>query len=79
MFKELCPMSLWMCDEADNYCKGSSTSHRPEQNCCGPRGEHCCIDCFYCLSPIAFVFDIICIPFTVYYNCSVKENEAAAI
>ena len=78
MCKELCPRSFWMCDEADTYCMSSSPPYRQEQNCCGPRGEYCCIECFYCLSPIALVFDILCVPLTL-YNCNLAKTEASAI
>lgn len=79
MFKELCPRSYWMCGEADRYCSATPPSYRQEQNCCGPRGDHCCIDCFYCLSPIAFLFDIVCFPKTIYYKKTNNESESYAI
>ena len=64
-----CPITFWMCEEADRYCLAEPGGQRVEGECCGQRGEPCCIDCFYCLSPLAMVLDVILSPCTMYDLC----------
>jgi hypothetical protein len=80
------PITYWMCEEADIYCSSSPGGQRPEADCCGPRGEHCCIDCFYCISPLAMVADVLCFSCNMYdryLECQEtreeQERRAAAI
>lgn len=69
------PITNNTCDVADDYCSGSPNSGaRQEGACCGPRGEPCCIDCYYCLTPCTLVLDIVCFPCNMYYNLC-KKNE----
>jgi len=71
----LFPMTCWMCDEADDYCISYTTPRYTSGTCCGPRDRPCCIDCYYCLSPIVCVLDILCFPRNLYYKC-IFNNEA---
>jgi len=67
-----------MCEEADIYCRAPPSGQRAEAVCCGPRGEHCCIECFYCLSPLAMVADVLCFPCNMYVRfleCQEKKQE----
>ena len=74
------PITNNTCNEADEYCSRSPTNgYRQETNCCGPRGEPCCIDCYYCLTPCTLVLDILCFPCNMYYNLYKKDNVAMAI
>ena len=80
--ENFCPISLWMCDEADKYCMGSpNNGSRVEGGCCGPRNEICCIDCFYCLTPLGFILDIITFSCNLYFFVKPQalEVEVAAI
>lgn len=55
------PITCSLCDEADRYCS-SPPSHHTTSTCCGTSGEPCCIDCYYCISPITLVLDVLCFP-----------------
>jgi hypothetical protein len=63
------PITNNICNIADDNCSFSPNSgSRQEMECCGPRGEPCCIDCYYCLTPFTLVFDILCFP------CNMSDN-----
>ena len=68
------PITFNMCLEADRYCN-SPPSHHTDGGC-GPHGEPCCIDCYYCLTPFAMVIGILCFPCHMY---SLKKREETAI
>jgi len=68
----ICPITTWMCDEADLYCdtKPNSGGKFP-----------CCVECFFCISPIAMVIDSLCFPKNIYqyYNREKDINVSVAI
>jgi len=65
------------CNIADDYCIGNGAGDgRGEMECCGPRGEPCCIDCYYCLTPFTLVFDILCFPCIMSYNYSDYKRKS---
>ena len=68
------PITTNMCGEADSYCS-SPPSHHTDYNCCCPSGEPCCIDCYFCLTPIAMVVDVLCFPCNLYYTFSHCKKE----
>lgn len=68
------PITTDMCDKADSYCS-SPPSHHTENTCCSPSGEPCCIDCYYCLTPIAMIVDLLCFPCNMYHTYSHCKKE----
>lgn len=81
-YNECCfPITNWMCDEAEANCLNEpAPGHRHEQSCCcSSRGDICCVDCFYCLSPLGLVIDILCFPINMYDNCKKEQDTNLAI
>ena len=76
------PITSALCDEADRYCS-SPPSHYTTSTCCGTSGEPCCIDCYYCISPITLVLDVLCFPCNMYtriqHSSPSDTTQAAAI
>ena len=68
------PITTDMCDKADSYCS-SPPSHHTENTCCSPSEEPCCIDCYYCLTPIAMIVDLLCFPCNMYHTYSHCKKE----
>ena len=70
------PITFAMCEEADRYCSSAPVGgQREENNCCGPRGEPCCIECYYCLAPCAMVVDVLCFPCNMYSWCLYCQRD----
>jgi len=73
--KAYCPCTHWMCEEAESYCESPSNNRGCE--CCGPRNRPCCIDCFYCLAPLGYVYDLVCFPINCYIHCNENNQDVA--
>ena len=70
MSQTLFPLTYYFCSTAEDYCfDGTHNVNDYGSTCCGGQGYPCCINCYYCLTPLSFTLDIICCPYTIYLNC----------
>ncbi len=69
MSRIIFPLTYYFCSTADDYCTGTHYVNDYGATCCGEQGYPCCINCYYCLTPISFTLDIICCPYTMCLNC----------
>ena len=65
------PMSSYLCNELCR-CLDEPTSNGDCRNC-APQGEPCCIDCYCCFSPFAFLLDLLTCPCRGCYYCKNRE------
>ena len=67
------PMSSYICN-ALCKCLDSPTNNKDCGNC-APAGEPCCVDCYCCISPFAFLLDILSFPCRGCYYCKKKRCD----
>ena len=71
----LLPYTYYLCSTADDYCGGTHYVNDYGSTCCGEQGYPCCIDCYYCFTPISAIIDILFCPYTIYVNYNFCKKQ----
>lgn len=67
----ICPFTHHTCQEAEENC--SFNPNISQRNY--PRGQPCCIECYYCCIPLTITLDIICLPINLYYGVCKSQDS----
>ena len=66
-----CPLSYYLCHEADQFCMKSDDYGLFNIN------EPYCVECYYCLSIPGFFLDVLCCPINLCcHHKAIKKNDA---